>query len=72
MIVSPTGAPFISFMEAHTNPTWPEDSSSNSFLLGVNTPSLSIECFSFLEWTSIKSPFFKDPFTTLTKDTTPK
>ena len=30
------------------------------------------ECFSFLEWTSIKSPFFKDPFTTLTKDTTPK
>ena len=72
IIVSPTGAPLISFMLAHINPTWPEVSSSRSFILGVNTPILSTLCFSPLENTLILSPFFIFPLTTLTKDTTPR
>ena len=70
-MVSPTGAPLISLIEAQTKPTCPESSWFNSFLLGVKTPIFSTECFSFFECTCIKSPFLIDPFTTFTKETTP-
>ena len=72
IIVSPTGAPRISLMLAHINPTCPECNSCKSVIFGEKTPILSTVCFSFFVNISIVSPFFIDPFTTLTNETTPR
>ena len=62
----------MSLTPAQINPTSPALSSFFSNLFGVNTPTFSAICIFLLELSFIFSPATKIPFTTLTKETTPR